>query len=180
MSCAHPPLNPDKTDATRWLKTDSGSHQALRTVVLDKSLIKALDQMTEAKHTGALEFYHSLLLKYCEKRNHFSKEGMFVRTALAALDNNYNVGRFQARTNSGDPRYKVVYPKGRKDWVAKPITETKSYNYLAPMVHKVIEAWLSDPSAPPVVQPPQHPGNIAPIPRPPKHDIIAKYKSRFF
>ena len=134
----------------------------------------------EAKHTGALEVYHSLLLKYCEKRNHFSKEGMFVRTALAALDNNYNVGRFQARTNSGDPRYKVVYPKGRKDWVAKPITETKSYNYLAPMVHKVIEARLSDPSAPPVVQPPQHPGNIAPIPRPPKHDIIAKHKSRFF
>ena len=122
--------------------------------MLDKGLIKAFDQMTEAKHTGALEVYHSLLLKYCEKRNHFSKEGMFIRTALAALDNNNNIGRFQARTNSGDLRYKVVYPKGRKDWVAKPITETKSYDYLTPMVRKVIEARLSDPSAPPVVQPP--------------------------
>ena len=137
--------------------------------------------MTEAKHTGALEVYHSLLLKYCEKRNHFSKEGMFVRTALAALDNNHNVGRSQAMTQSGDLRYKVVYPKGRKDWVAKPITNAKSYDYIAPMMRKVIEARCSDTSAPTAVQPPaQHPRNIAPVPRPPKHDIVAKHQSRFF
>jgi ribonucleotide reductase alpha subunit len=72
--------------------------------VLDKSLIKALDQMTKAKHTGALEVYHSLLLKYNEKRNHFSKEETFVRTAMAAMDNNYNVSRSQAMIQSGNLR----------------------------------------------------------------------------
>ena len=78
--------------------------------------------MTKANHTGALEVYHSLLLKYCEKQNHFSTEEMIAKTALAALDNNHNVGGQQATTQAGDLRYKVVYPKGKKDWVAKPIT----------------------------------------------------------
>ena len=39
-------------------------------------------------------------------------------------------------------RYKVVYRKEKKDWVAKPITETKSYDYLTPLVRKFIEARL--------------------------------------
>ena len=79
--------DPEKIDGTRWLTPGSTSHQALQSIVLNKTLIKALAQMTLASHTGTLEVYHSLLLKYCEKRNHFSTEGMIVRTALAALDN---------------------------------------------------------------------------------------------
>ena len=90
-SCAHPPLVPEKIDGKRWLLLGSTSHQALQSIVLNKTLIKALDQMTEANHTGALEVYHSLLFKHCEKQNHFSREEMIARTALAALDNNHNV-----------------------------------------------------------------------------------------
>ena len=69
---------------------------------------------------------------------------MIIRTALAALNNNHNVGRQQATIQAGDLRYKVVYPNGRKDWVAQPITEVKSYDYIAAMLTKVVEACHKD------------------------------------
>ena len=72
-SCGHPPLDPEKIDRTQWLTPGSTSHQALQSIVLKKTLIKTLDQMTEATHTGALDVYHSLIFKYCEKQNHFFK-----------------------------------------------------------------------------------------------------------
>ena len=122
----------------KWLTPESLSHEALKTVVLDRSLLKALPQMTGFYHTGELEVFHSVLLKYCEKRSHFSYEGMLARTKLAALDHNHNLGRIQAKTLSGVARYKVVYPKSGKDWVAKPIREAKSYNYLDHMMDRVI------------------------------------------
>ena len=53
--------------------------------------MKAFDQMTGFHHIGHLESYHSVLLKYCPKRNYFSYEGMQARTELAALDNNWNL-----------------------------------------------------------------------------------------
>ena len=179
-ACAHPPLEPEKNDGIKWLSPESASHKALQSIVLDKHLIKALSQMTEANHTGDLEVYHSVLLKYCEKRSHFSHDGMVARTALAALDNNHNIGRQHARTQTGELRYKVAYPKGRRDWVAKPITEDKSYHYITDMMTSVVALRCSDTS------PSNHkftrsqlPTNIAPVPRPPKHDVIAKHRSRF-
>ena len=132
--CAHPPLPQDRSDRTCWLQPDTPSHNALKRIVLDGHLIKVLDQMTGFNHTGNLEVYHSVLLKYCEKRNHFLYEGMIARTELAALDNNHNLGRQQATTSMGMPRYRVAFPKGQKDWVAKPISEAKSYSYIANMM----------------------------------------------
>ena len=41
-------------------------------------------------HTGSLEVSHSLLLKYCPKRQHFSYVGMQAHIELAILDHNYN------------------------------------------------------------------------------------------
>ncbi len=40
-------------------------------------------QMSQFHHTGELEVYHSLLLKYVPKHLHFSYKGMVARTQLA-------------------------------------------------------------------------------------------------
>ena len=57
--------------------------------------------LTGFHHTGALEVFHSLLLKYCPKRQHFSYIGMQARIELAILDHNYNTDRKQATTKKG-------------------------------------------------------------------------------
>ena len=44
--------------------------------------------LTSFQHTGALEVFHSLLLKYCPKRQHFSYIGMQARIEFAILDHN--------------------------------------------------------------------------------------------
>ena len=45
-SCAHPPLDLEKIDGTQWLTPGSTIHQALQPIVLKKTLIKTLDQVT--------------------------------------------------------------------------------------------------------------------------------------
>ena len=132
-------------------------------------------------YTGDLEVYHSVLLKYCEKQSHFFHNRMVARTALAALDKNHNIGRQHARTQTGEIRYKVAYPKGRKDWVAKPITEDKLYHYIAEMGTRVVAlqcSYTSEPSNHKFTSS-QIPANIAPVPCPPKQEVITKHRSRF-
>lgn len=179
VKCSHPSLTNEISTQTKWLIRGSPSHEALKEVIFDTNILKALQQMTGFCHTGDLEVYHSVLLKYCPKRQHFSYEGMLARNELAALDHNNNLHRQQAVTTSGELRYKIVYPKGRKDWVAKPISEDKSYAYIDNMLQTVLEA-RRDPSLEFLSSRiPSLPPNIAPTPRPPKEDIIQKHQSRF-
>lgn len=73
-------------------------HLALEEVVLNTKLLKDLAKLTDICHTGNTEVYHSMMLKYCSKREHFSYKGMVARTQLAALYNNANTVRNQAQT----------------------------------------------------------------------------------
>ena len=170
--CAHPAMSKSERKRVKWLKAGSPSHVALEEVVLEK--------LTEFHHTGELEQYHSLLLKYSPKREHFSYNGMVARTQLAVLDHNHNVNRRQAvvhkGANHGELRFNVVCPKQRKNWVAKPIREPKSYGYVKDIMEEVLtkESQNLDYRYMPVVQV----RCIAPIPKPPKQDVIARHKSR--
>ena len=65
-------------------------HRTLSNVVTDTTLLKDIKKLTGFHHTGSLEVFHSLLLKYCPKRQHFSYVGMQARIELAILDHNYN------------------------------------------------------------------------------------------
>ena len=72
-----------------------------------------------------------------------------------------------------------MFPKGRKDWVAKPIRKEKSYRYVYDMMHQVIKAKLEKKKLEEAKVPKKIPSNIAPTPRPQKDVIIARHKSRF-
>ena len=104
--CEHEPPTAEEIKSTPWLKLDSPAHNALKEVVTEKKLLGDLQKMTKFAHTGSLEVYHSMLTKYCPKRQHFSYEGMQARTMLAALDHNNNTGRGQATTKGGGERFK--------------------------------------------------------------------------
>ena len=109
--CEHEKPAPQYVDSTAWLKPGSPSHDALKEVVLEKKLLKDLEKLTEFSHTGCLEVYHSMLTKYCPKRQHFHYEGMVARTMLAVLDHNHNTGRGQATTTEGEERYRYEWSK---------------------------------------------------------------------
>ena len=65
---------------------------------------------------------------------------------LAAIENNENTGRLQATVKHetaksdavGAVRYKIVIPKQKKKWVAKPIYEAKQYGFMYDMLEEVL------------------------------------------
>ena len=110
-------------------------------MVLNKRFLKDIEKLTEFHHTGELEVYHSLLLKYVPKRLHYSYKGMVARTQLAVIDHNSNTGRKQATVtrgkNKGNMKYKLVFPKGQKKWVARPVKTRKSYSFVEDLMETV-------------------------------------------
>lgn len=107
--CAHPRLNRREVRTKCWLKAGSPAHVALEEVILQPKLLNDLAKLTDFCHTGGLEVYHSLVLKYCPKREHFSYKGMVARTQLAALDSNNNTGRKQAVIKEGERKGEAHY-----------------------------------------------------------------------
>lgn len=96
-------------------------------------------QVTEGIHTGELESVHSLYTKYVPKRKKYCKEGFTARLHLAAMDHNCHVDRKQAKTKSGQPRFKLQYSKGSAGYVVKPIKEAKDHPYRQELLKGVID-----------------------------------------
>ena len=86
----HQTLPPEEQHYKKWLRLGSAAHNALRKVVLQDTLLRDMKKLCGFHHTGSLEVFHSLLLKYCPKRQHFSYVGMQARIELTILDHNYN------------------------------------------------------------------------------------------
>ena len=63
--------------------------------------------------------YHSNQLVWTPKRVHFYYIGMRAHQQLGALNHNHSVGREQARTATGEKRWKVVLQNAKKQWIAK-------------------------------------------------------------
>ena len=73
--CGHGRLTQNEERIVGWLKAGKPAHKALQDVVENKLLLKATSHLTKFCHTGELEVFHSMLLKYCSKRQHFPYEG---------------------------------------------------------------------------------------------------------
>ena len=99
--CVHPTLTTEEQRGKKWMRPGSVVHRTLTNVVKDKTLLKDIKKLTGFHHTGSLEVFHSLLLKYCPKRQHFSYVGMQARIELTILDHNYNTERKHATMKKG-------------------------------------------------------------------------------
>lgn len=177
--CSHARLPRDRQRKTKWLKAGSAGHVALEDIVYNPKFLKDLSKLTQFCHTGELESYHSMLLKYCPKREHFPYNGMLARFQLAAIDHNAHSERPQAKTNTGEPRYKVSRPKTQKKWVVKPIKEKKSYQHVEVMMEDLVKAVqegsLNDEESPTKDIPRNITGSLPPN----KDELIQRHKSRF-
>ena len=100
-NCVHPTLSSKEERSKKWLRSGSTAHNALCKVVLQNTLLRDMKKLTGYHHTSSLEVFHSLLLKCCPKRQHFSYVGMQTRIELAILDHNYNTQHKQATTKAG-------------------------------------------------------------------------------
>ena len=177
--CSHPTLSARQMRKKKWLVPGTPPHIALEEVVTNTKLLKDMSKLTQFCHTGELEVYHSLILKYCPKREHFSFRGMLARTQLTALDQNAHAGRQQAVASSGEHRYKISFPKPQKQWVIKPIKEKKYHNHIHELMGDLVDTCLKGGEEAQEPAGRNLPPNIAPTPAPSKEQLLLRHRSRF-
>ena len=183
QQCQHPIPLPNNHQR-QYLEEGSAAHTALGKAVNKKSLLADLKKCTKFCHTGQLESYHALRLKYCPKRSHFSMEGMEVRGALAALDHNANVGRQQATVvhpsvasgEVGSLRFAAHCLKRTKRWSARPVLEGKSYDHVYELMVRVVSKKDIRDTTLYVCR--EVDKNIARTPFPGKHALVASHINR--
>ncbi|XDV25561.1 hypothetical protein PO909_029461, partial [Leuciscus waleckii] len=145
--CAHPPLEGEGRNK-QWLEPGSTAAIKLESVASRKTLLKDIRQLSPQHQTFSLEAFHSLMLHFAPKHTGFSFLGMYSRLLLAALHFNNNGDRDVARTNNGEVRYAVRYPRFRKGgWVVRPIKEKPSYEYASALMVSLREGYIRSPQA---------------------------------
>ena len=178
-ACEHEGLTEEQRRNKVWLPIGSPAHNALKEVAWKPKLLKDILLLADFVPTGGLEVFHGTMAKkYLPKSQHYSYNGMKCRTQLAIIDNNWNAGREVATTEAGGARFKCVYPKLQKKWVAKPIYQEKSYQFVDDLIRDTILLKQGAIDVP-LLQRPALPANIAATPRGNKEDIIEHHMSRF-
>ena len=176
-SCSHPKLSVRDRLAKKWLKKNSTAFSALENIIRDEKLLKDLPNLVKFKHSGNIEVFHNLKLKYCPKRLAFSYKGMYARTQLAVLDHNENLGRKQAVTKSNKKREKFQFSKVTKQWVVKEVKEQKTRHYVDEILSEFPAVINGDIEKNDMLE--TVPETIATTPKPKKEDVSANRLSRF-
>lgn len=179
--CAHGELTTDEERSKGWLKPGSPSHKALQTIVCDKRLLKDIELITEFCHTGDLEVFHNVLLKYVPKRLAFSYEGTVARTLLAAMDNNMNIGRKQAETKRGEKRFKLQWSKASQDFVVRKVKNPKDFSFREDLLEATLDRLThgTDSKDGAITVPEDARNTIGKTDKPNKLDAVEKHVTRF-
>ncbi|XP_068112059.1 uncharacterized protein [Hyperolius riggenbachi] len=182
--CKHGELTGD--DVSRpWLSKPSLAYIALRDVILCPQMDRDLKHLVFYCRTGALESFHSLVLKYRTKQHHYPMNSMEARTKLAILSNNRNTNRPQAvlKTSTsapaGTPITKLVYSRLQKKWYVRKIYEPTNNEHVKTIMMDVVNVakgllkpvWQSKVD--------KLPKNVATVKKPDKSTAIAQHRSRF-
>ena len=175
--CDHPTLLKNQAKRKKWLKQGTLAFSEVEKIIKNKKTLSDLKQCTEFRHSGNLEVFHAVYLKFCPKRLRFSFEGMIARTELAILHFNASVAEPYAINRHGKQIYKLQYSKITKAWVIKKVKSASEKTYLDELLKEVV--WLRESNEYvhfPVVD---NPKIITITEKPDKEESIVKMKSRF-
>ena len=128
---------PEVLRLKKWLKEGTPARITLEKVITAKNLLCDLKYLVDFNHTGQLEVYHSLYLKYCPKRLHFSYAGMVARSQFAVMGFNSGVHLTEATTKNNEPCYKQAFSK-----VTNTIKSTTEREYLSEITQTVVDIKL--------------------------------------
>ena len=176
--CSHSKLTKKQVKAKEWLSPSSEAFAALQAIVTSKSILNDLKHLTQFSHTGTLEIFHALYNKWAPKSQHFSYQGMIMRSQLAIMDFNSGSALDQATTKSGEKRYNTSFSKLTNTWSSKPIKTKKHNIHLSTMVQETLDCAASK-TSPATPQIPLLPPNIAKVSKPEKEELTRNQISRF-
>lgn len=174
--CAHKRLTAAEKKEIQWLDPKSEAFKTLKEIVTETRLLNALPNLTMFCHTGELEVFHSMLLKYCPKRQHFHYEAMKARLFLAALDWNTQT-RLELKDEDNNIKESSIFSKRRGTWVKRVRYLRLSENHVPIVMKMIVESIHSATVLPKMAKPDTLPKYVAKVPKPNPADIPRK--SRF-
>ncbi|XP_077155372.1 uncharacterized protein LOC143817781 [Ranitomeya variabilis] len=186
IACEHLPLTAEKLDNTKWLEPTPTAMSLLKGIAESKNLQRDIRQINYFCHTGELELYHSVCLKYRPKCLHFFIDGMIACSQLAALDHNRSIDRLKAvvqhdneTDSTGSVRYHLEFSKARKAWVVKCLCEPTSQDFQQEIVADVIRIMKKEHQTTWSSKRTEFPPNIASVPKQDKQKIIEENATRY-
>ncbi|XP_048094635.1 uncharacterized protein LOC125291807 [Alosa alosa] len=118
-------------DKSKWLSAGTPAFYHLEKELTKKTVLKDIAKLSPHYQTSSLEAFHSVILRFAPKNVVYPYLGMLCRLYLAALHYNENANRGQATTSSGDPLYKLSFPKSRKgECRARPVKTDATFRYV--------------------------------------------------
>ncbi|XP_039644212.1 uncharacterized protein LOC120551100 [Perca fluviatilis] len=178
-------LSQDKVILGGDMRADSPGTPAfynLEKELTKKTVLKDIAKLSPHYQTSSLEAFHSVILRFAPKNVVYPYLGMLCRLYLAALHYNENADGGQATTSSGDPRFKLSFPKSRKgECRARPVKTEATFRFVDDLIDMIMEKVFVDPSS---YRDEILKINIPPDPssqyeHPDKEEVIASYVSRF-
>ncbi|KAF4523141.1 hypothetical protein B566_EDAN015006 [Ephemera danica] len=130
--CAHDVTDDTESPQLAILDEDMPAYQALAKIVKNPALLSDLRHAHRNLQTSLVETYHSLRLEYLPKRVAFSWDGSVDRSILAALDNNFNLGREEVGQ-------KLYYSKATKRWVYRTTYSPKSETWRKQLLRETLD-----------------------------------------
>lgn len=182
LKCGHGQLKKIHLRRGAWVKRSSPTFKELTEKVTAPRLCADMMNCSDFLHTGSLENYHSVRLKYLPKRIAFGRETTVIRSMLTIIETNKNV-LLNLNQNESDSPVKMYasYSKASAKWVLKKRYQKKDYSYRSELLDTVKGSIIS--GRPELVDmseyiPKDLPKNMAPVPRPPLEEMLLKHKSR--
>ena len=164
----------------KWLDMNSDEYKVLYKIIADTRRSNSMKKCADFVHTGDLEVYHNVRLKYLPKRTAYSLHRMIVMAMLVGIEVNTNLKK------RGQPKSYAQYSKVRAEWVAKPRFKGKDFSFRKDIIDEMMRV-LIDGNPDPVLDDllremgyivREIPKNIAPIERPAEFSKTNTY-SRF-
>lgn len=179
VKCSHGPLEDEECENKMWLNPENAPYTAIQKIVNGPKFLSDLKHLVHNYHTGNLEHFHSLALKYRTKLIHFGIDGMEARTKLAILTHNKNVGKEFAtvkvqKKNTeevGAKRTKLLFSKARKRWTVKNVYEQMNIDYLEDVSISVLKIAKGEQTHEWCTRAPSLPPNLENLERPQKELI---------
>jgi solute carrier family 8 (sodium/calcium exchanger) len=157
----------------------SGSKAAVKIedIVWGTHLCKAIRKMSTGFQTSTLESFHSVINHFAPKMTSYSYYGQLCRQHLAALHFNENIKREPRKSDNGNLKFKIVFPKFKTgdDYSVKILSTENTYLYVQTLLDTTLEMCGKKNSMETPIPPPLTSGKR----KPSKAEAVTKLSSRY-
>ncbi|XP_028405222.1 uncharacterized protein LOC114527724 [Dendronephthya gigantea] len=124
--CAH-----GEIEKRKWIKVGTKAYDKLQGILMKKTVLNDIQQLSPDAQTSALKGFHSTLNQWHPKMLCFSWFGTYCRHILASLHFNENINRKSQTSKDGNAYVDVTYPKFKLgDEVVREVKVPPTYEYV--------------------------------------------------